>query len=133
MLRHFVRERCGDDGFDRNRVLRHRAFFDAARADVIQEEDAHFISGDELIASVRTLHGDADAVRIRIGGQHEIRPCFPGKGKALFQSLEDFRIRVGAGCKIAVRIFLLRNDRHIRDADIAEYTRNRYKARAVKR
>ena len=131
MLRNLVRERGGDDRLHRHRMLRHGSLLDAPCADVVQKEDAHLISRDKLVGAVRTLHRDADAVRIGIRREHKIRFHLFREGKASFQSLENLRIRIRAGREIAVRIFLLGNNRHVVDPDVLQDPHDGHEAGAV--
>ena len=133
VLGDLVRQRRGDQGHDSHRILRHGALLDAACADVVQKQDAHLVTGDQLIAAVRALHGNADTVRVRIRRQHQVSADFLGKGKALLKSSEDLGVRIRAGGKVAVRILLLRNNGDVRDAHVLQDPGDRYQAGAVQR
>ena len=118
MLGNSICQRCGYDGFDSNRFLRHGAFLDAACADVVEKQNADFVSGYQLIASIRAFHGDTNTVCIRVGSQHQVCAGLFCKIQAFFQCSKDFRVRIAAGGEVSVRILLLRNDRDIGDADV---------------
>ena len=133
VLCHRVCQRCGNDGHNGHRILRHGAFFDPACADVIQKKNAHLVAGNQLIGAVRALHGDTYTVCIRVGSQHQIRANLLCQLKTVLQCLEDFRIRIGRCGEIAVGIFLLGYDGDIGDAHILQNSCNRNKAGAVQR
>ena len=133
MLGDLVGERRRDDGHDGHRVLRHRTFLDAALANVVEQQHAHLIARDELVAAVGALHRDADAVSIRVRREHEVSLLLLGELEAFLECREDFRVRVAAGREVAIRVLLLRHDRDIRDADVLEHARDRHEARAVER
>ncbi len=133
MLCHLIRQRRGNNGLHRNRILRHGSLFDASGADVIEKQNTHFVSGHKLVASVRTAHGNPDPVRVRIRRQHQIRFRVLRQLQPLLQGVKNLRIRIGTGGKITVRIFLLRHDRNIFDTDILQNTGNRNQPRAVQR
>ena len=118
MLCNSICQRCGYDGFYSNRFLRHGAFLDAACADVVEKQNADFVSGYQLIASIRAFHGDTNAVCIRVGCQHQVCAGLFCKIQAFFQCSKDFRVRIAAGGEVSVRILLLRNDGDISDADV---------------
>ena len=121
MLCHSVGQRGGNDGLDRHGVCGHGALFNASGADVIQQQNAHFIAGDQLIAAVRTLHGNAHAVCIGVGGQHQVSTGLGGQLQTQLQGLKDLRVGVGAGGKVAVGVLLLRHDGDIGDAHIVQH------------
>ena len=59
-----IGQRGRDDGLAHDRVLGHGALFDAARADVVEQQHADLVAGQQLIAAVLALDGDADAVGV---------------------------------------------------------------------
>ena len=133
MLCHFTRQRRTHNRHHRNRLLRHCALLDSASTDIIQQQHAHLIAGNQLIGTIRALHRNAYAIRIRIRCQHQISSRFFRKLQALLQCLADLRIRIRAGCEIAIRVFLLRNNGDIRDADISQHMRYRDQTGSVQR
>ena len=114
-------------------VLGHCALLDAARADVVEQQSAHLIAGDQLVGAVRALHGDTDAVCIGIGCQHKVCADFLGQIQALFKSSEDLGVGIRAGGEIAVGIFLLGNDGNIGNAHILQDAGDGDKSCAVER
>ena len=126
-----VGQRGGDDGLDGDGVLRHGALLDAACADVVQQQSAHLVAGDQLIAAVRTLHGDAHAVGVGVGGQHQVCTGLGGEVEAQLQGIEDLRVGVRAGGKVAVGILLLRHDGDVGDAHIVQDVGDRHQTGAV--
>ena len=68
MLSDLVSQRRGDDRLAHDGVLGHRALLNAARADVVEQQNADLVAGEQLIAAVLALDGDADAVRVGVGG-----------------------------------------------------------------
>ena len=127
----FIRKRCADNGFYGNRIFRKRSLRDSARRNIVQKENAHLISAYQLILSVLCSHGDSHAIRIGIGRKQQIRIFLLCQGKTLFHSLQNFRIRIRAGGKIAVRIFLFRYNRNIGDPELLKNTGYRLKPRSV--
>ena len=121
MLCHSVGQRGGNDGLDRHGVCGHGALFNASGADVIQQQNAHFVAGDQLIAAVRALHSNAHAVCIGVGGQHQVSTGLGGQLQTQLQGLKDLRVGVGAGGKIAVGVLLLGHDGDIGDAHIVQH------------
>ena len=78
-------------------------------ADVIKQQDAHFVAGDErVVVAVGACH--AHAVGIRIGCKQKIGPNFLAQLDALLHRLANLRIGIRAGGEVAVRIALLGND-----------------------
>ena len=118
MLSHSVGQRRGNDRLHSYRLLRHRSFFNTSCADIVKKQYAYFVSAYQLVGAVRTFHGNTYTVRIRIRCQHQIRADLFRQLQALLQSLKDFRVRIAAGSKISVGIFLIRYDRNICDSDI---------------
>ena len=133
MLTHQIGKRCGHDGFACNGLLRHGPLFDAAGTDIIQKQNAHFVSADKFVGAVRAFHGYTHTIRIRIRGQHKIRPHFLGKLQTFFQCGKNFRIGIGTGGEIPVGIFLFGNDGNIRNTDIFQDLCHGNKTRAVQR
>ena len=133
MLGNLGRKRSGDDGHHRHRFFGHGALFDPALADIVEKQNAHFVSADELIAAVGTLHGDTDTVRIRVCRQHQIGADLLGEFHAELHRFIDLRIGIRAGGEIAVGIFLFGNDRDVIDSHVLEDTGNRNKTGSVER
>ena len=131
MLGDCIGQRCGNDRLHSDRLRRHGTLLDAACADVIEEQHAHLVTGNELIGAVRTLHSDADTVCIRVGREHQVSAGLLRELEALLQCVENLRVRIGAGGKVAVRILLLRYDRDVVNADVVQYAGDRNEAGAV--
>ena len=128
-----VSKRGGHDGHDGHGILRHGALFDAARADVVQEQRAHLVAGHQLVAAVRAAHGNAHAVGVGVGGEHEIGTRLLGELKAVLEGLEDLGVGIGSGGEVAVGVLLLRHDGDVGDAHVAEDLGHGDKAGAVER
>ena len=128
-----IGQRGGDDGLDGDGIFRHGTLLDAACADVIQQQSAHLVAGDQLIAAVRTLHGDTHAVSVGVGGQHQVGAGLGGEVEAQLQSLEDLGVGVGAGGEVAVGVLLLRHDGDIGDAHVVQNVGDRHQTRTVQR
>ena len=105
MLGHLVRQRGGHDGLAHDGVFGHGSLLNAARADVIQQQNADFVAGKQLIAAILALNGNANAVGIGVSGQHQVCTRLFGQFQAKAQSLENFGVGVRAGGEIAVRLF----------------------------
>ena len=133
VLGNSVSERCGNDGHNSYRILRHCALLDTPCADVVKKKNAHLIAGYELIGAIRALHGDTYTVCIRVGCKHKVCTFLDCKLNTILHCLVNFRIRIRSCCEVAVRIFLFRNDRDICDAHVAENLGYRYKTCAVQR
>ena len=118
MLSNSICQRCGYDGFYSNWFLRHGAFLDATCADVVEKQNADFVSGYQLIASIRAFHRDTNTVCIRVGSQHQVCAGLFCKIQSLFQCCKNFRVRIAAGCEVSVRVLLLRNDGDIGNSDV---------------
>ena len=128
-----VGQRSGHDGLDCHRILGHGALFNAACADVVQQQRAHFVAGYQLIAAIRTLHGDAHTVRIGVGGQHQVCTGLGGQIQTQLQGLEDLGIGVGAGGEVAVGILLLGHNSDVGDAHIVQHVGDRHQTGTVQR
>ena len=128
-----VGQRSGHDGLDCHRILGHGALFNAACADVVQQQSAHFIAGYQLIAAIRALHGDAHTIRIGVGGQHQICTGLGGQIQTQLQSLKDLGVGVGAGGEVAVGILLLGHDGDVGDAHIVQHMGDRHQTGTVQR
>ena len=133
MLGYLVGQRGRDDGFAHDGILRHGALLDAACADVVKQQNANLIAGEQLIAAVLALDGDAHAVGIGVGGQHQIRTGLFGQLKAEAQSLKYLGVGVRAGREVAVRVLLLGHDGDVGDADVPQNMGDRHEAGAVQR
>ena len=118
-------QRCGYDRFYCYRVLWHRTFFDTSCTDIIQKQNTNFISTDQFIRTIRALHSDTDTVCIRVGCEHQVCAGFFCKIQSQFQCCKNFRVRITAGCKVTVWIFLFRNNSNIGNSDVFEYLCNR--------
>ena len=128
-----IGQRSGYDGLDGHRVFGHGALLDAACADVIQQQSAHLVAGYQLIAAIRALHGNAHAVGIGVGGQHQIGTSLGCQLQTQLQSLENFGVRVGAGGKVAVGVLLLGHDGDIGDAHIVQHVGDRHQTGTIQR
>ena len=128
-----VSERCGNDGHNSYRILRHCALLDTSCADVVEKKNAHLVAGDQLIAAIRALHCDTNTVSIRVGSEHEVCAFLDCELNTILHCFVDFRIRIRSCCEVAVRIFLFRNDCDVCDAHVAENLGYRYKTCAVQR
>ena len=126
-----VGQRGGNDRLDRHRVLGHGALLDAAGADVVQQQSAHLVAGDQLIAAVGALHGDAHTVGVGVGGQHQVGAGLFGQLQAQLEGLEDLGVGVGAGGKVAVGVLLLGDDGDIGDAHVVQHVGDGHQAGAV--
>ena len=133
MLRDLVRELGRNHRLDRNRPLRHGAGFFSARRNVIEQQYAHLIAAHEFVLAVRCPHRNADAVRIRIRREHQIRAGLLCECKSLLERLKNLGVRIGAGREVAVRILLFFDYRHILDADVFQDTRHRHETGSVQR
>ena len=133
MLGHLVRQRGGHDGLAHDGVFGHGPLLNAARADVIQQQNADFVAGKQLIAAILALNGNANAVSIGVSGQHQVCTRLFGQFQAKAQSLENFGVGIGAGGEIAVRLFLFRHNGDIGNADVMQNMGDRNQAGAVQR
>ena len=120
----------GDDRRHRDGVPGHRAVFGAAAADVVEEQRAHMVSGEQGVV-LPLLHRDADPVAVGVGGEHEVRARFARELEPLGERLFDLRVREGAGREVAVGVLLLGHDGHVPRADRGEHAAHRLVARAV--
>ena len=118
MLCNRIRQRSGYQAHHRHGLSGHGSLLNSSCADVIQKQYAHLITGNQLIAAVRALHGDTDTVCIRVGGKHQICLRRLGKLQTILKRLKDLRIRVRAGGEVTAGIFLLGNDGHVRNAHV---------------
>ena len=133
MLSDLVSQRRGDDGLAHDGVLGHRALLNAARADVVEQQNADLVAGEQLIAAVLALDGDADAVRVGVGGQHQVSAGLLGQLQTQAQRLEDLGVGIRAGREVAVRVLLLGHNGDVGDADVAQNMGDGHKAGAVQR
>ena len=133
MLGNLVSQRGGDDGLAHDRVLRHGALLDTACTDVVQQQNADFVAGEQLIAAILALDGDAHAVCVRVGSQHQISAGLLGQFQTQAQSLKNFGVGVRAGREVAVGFLLLGHNGDIGDADVAQDMSDGHKAGAVQR
>ena len=123
----------GDDGGHSHRMLRHGAQCLAGAADVVQQNDAHLVAGDEPVAALAVGHGGAAAVTVRVGAQQKIRVYFVAQFQPLLHGFPDLRVRVGAGGEVAVRLFLLRHHGHMGDAQLCQQLFHAFQTGAVQR
>ena len=65
---HGIGKGGGHQGLDGHGIGGHGALLDAALADVIQQQHAHLVAGNQLIASVGAADGDAHPIRVGVGG-----------------------------------------------------------------
>ena len=133
MLCHSVCQRSGHDGLDCHGVLGHGALLDTACADVVQQQNAHLVAGHQLIAAVRALHGNAHAVGVGVGSQHQVCTGLGGQFQTQLQCLEDLGVGVGAGGEVAVGVLLLGHDGDIGDAHIVQHMSDRHQTGTIQR
>ena len=82
---------------------------------------------------IRDSHGNAHAVGIGVGGQHQICTSLGCQLQTQLQSLENFGVRVGAGGKVAVGVLLLGHDGDIGDAYIVQHMSDRHQTGTIQR
>ena len=118
----FLRNGCDhigrDNGGDSDGIFRHRAIRDAAAADEVQQNDAHFVAGNEPVATLSVRHGGAAAVAVGVGTDENIGVDAVAVLKAQLHGLPDLRIRIRAGREMTVRLLLLLYDGHVPDAEL---------------
>ena len=131
MLGHSVSQRCGNDGFHSYSLLRHSSLFNTSCADIVKKQYAHFIAAYQLVGAVRAFHGDTYTVCVRVCGKHQVGACLLRQIQSLFQSLENLRVRVAAGSKVSVGIFLIRYDGNVCNTDIFQNLGHRHKSGTV--
>ena len=108
MLRNALGQVHGHDGFHQDRVLWHFPVAGPLGADIVQQQQAHLIAGQELIVSHGILHRNAHPVTIRVCGKKQIRVVFLCVFHAQSHGFPDFRVGIGAGGEMAIRPGLLR-------------------------
>ena len=116
LFRHPCRQIGSHDGLHRQRPLRKRTHGLSLGSNVIEEQRAHFVSGQEFIVAL-ILDGDAHPVAVRVGGQQQIRASLLAIFHPQLQCLLDLRVREGAGGEIPVRVLLLFDHGDVLDAD----------------
>ena len=127
--RHIGRYDCRD----RNRVFGHRALGAAGAADIIEQDDAHLVAGNQPVAALAVRHGGAAAVAVGVGAKQQIGVDGIAQFEALLHRFADFGVRVGAGREVAVRLFLLGHDGQVGDAKLAQQLAHALKPGAVER
>ena len=130
---HLVGQRGGNDGLAHDGILGHGPLLNTAGANVVQQQNTDFIAGEQLIAAVLALDGNAHTVGVGIGRQHQIRAVLLRQFQTQAQCLEDLGVGVGAGGEIAVRVLLLGDNGDVGDADVLEDTGHRHQTAAVER
>ena len=128
---HRIGQRGGDDGLDRHRILGHGAGFNPALADVVQQQNADLIAGNQLIASVGAANGDAHPVCVRVRCQHQVCIVLLRQFQTQPQGFKNLRVGVGAGGEVAVRVLLLGDNGNVVNADVMEHPGHGHQAGAV--
>ena len=67
-----------------------------AAADEVQQNDAHFVAGNEPVAALSVRHGGAAAVAVGVGTDENIGVDAVAVLKAQLHGLPDLRIRIRA-------------------------------------
>ena len=101
--------------------------------DGIQQDDAHLVAGDEPIAALSIRNRCAAAVTIRVGTQQQVRVDCIAQLQTLLHGFPNFRVRIGAGGEVAVRLFLLRYHSHMGDTQLCQQLFNTLESRTVER
>ena len=133
MLGHLVGQRGGNDGLAHDGVLGHGPLLDTASADIIQQQHTHFVAGEQLIAAVLALDGNAHTVGIGVGGQHQVGTGLFGQFQTQAQCLKNFGVGIRAGGEVAVRVLLLGHNGDIGDADVLQHMGDGHQAGTVQR
>ena len=128
--RHGIRHGGGNDAAHGYRVLGHPSQLQPGAAEVIQQQYAHLIAGDEPRLAVMQ-DGGAYPVAVGIGGQQQIRAPLFRQLQPQLHRLQDLRVGIGAGGKVAVGLFLLRYHGDIGVAHAAQHRQHGAQAGAV--
>ena len=128
-----IRHVGGDDGGHRHRGGGQSAQRGAGAADVVQQDDAHLVAGDEPVTALAVRYGGAAAVAVRVGAQQKVRLHFIAQFQPLLHGLPNLRVGVRAGGEIAVRLFLFRHHGAVGHAQLGQQFFHALKARAVQR
>ena len=121
----------GDDGLDHHRVGRHFPVLFPLRADVVQQQQACFVAGQQGELPLVVLHGNAHPVAVRVSRQQQVGIAPAGILHPQGHGLPDFRVGVGAGGEVAVGQPLLLHHRHVPVAAFRQNPGHRHIARAV--
>ncbi len=78
-------------------------------------------------------NGSAHAVCIRIGCDNKVRLDLLREVESQLQCLAELRVRILAGREVAIRLCLLRHDRHVLDANLLEDAGHALHAGAIER
>ena len=119
----------GHDGGVGHRIFRQRPH----PADVIQQQHAHLVTGQQPVAALAVRHRRAHAVAVRVGAQHQVGVNRVAQAQAGLHGLADLRVGVRAGGKIPVRLFLLGNHRDVLHPHALQQQLHRLQTAAVQR
>ena len=105
----------------------------ALGAEVVQEQHARFVAGEQRISAAWVPDGHAHPVAVRVGGQQQVRAASAGIGDAQRHGLPDLRVGIGAGGEVAVRQALLLHQGQMRIAQLLQRASDGHIAGAVER
>ena len=123
----------GDNGLDHDGVCRHLAVLDTLAADIIQQQHARLVAGQQLILPCLVLDGNAHTVAVRVGRQQQVGVALLGILHTQCHSLFDFRVGIRAGREVSVRLLLLLDHGDIGVAHLFQGAGHRLQAGAVQR
>ena len=121
----------GHDGGHGHRGLGHGAPLCPDAAQVVEEEDAHLVAGDEPVAPLAVGHRCAHAVAVRVRAQEQVRLHLTAQGQTPLHGLPDLRVGVGAGGEAAIRGLLLRHHGQLCHAHLLQQLFHALQAGAV--
>ena len=123
----------GHDGRYGHGGLGHRTVAQAGAADVVKQQHAHLVAGDEPVAALAVRHGCTHAVAVRVGADHQVRLDSVAQLQAGLHRLADLGVGIRAGGERTVRFLLLGHDRDLRHTHAIQQHLDGFQAGAVQR
>jgi len=131
MLCNCICKWCWYDRFHCYRILWHRTFLYTSCTNVVKKQNSDFISTDEFVRTIRTLHCNTNTVCIRVSCKHQVCASLLCKVQSLLKCLENLRIRITTCCEISIWILLLRNNCNVCNSNVFQYLCDRNKSRTI--
>ena len=133
MCRDPLRHVDGHDGLHADRILRHGSRLFSARADKVKEQHAGLVAGEKHVLASLVPDGNSHPVAVRVRRQQKVRLILLRILHAQLHGLADFRVRIGAGREISVRLFLFFYYCDVGKTRLLQRAEHRLQARAVQR
>ena len=127
-----IRHVGGHDGLYHSRILRHGSRRRSLSQNIFRDQHAGHVSGEgNVLAGLRIQRIDAQTVRIRIGGHHDVRVLFLRQLQRQGEGLGILRIGIVQRGERGIRKLLLGNHVYMLEAELGKHAPYRLVSGAV--